>query len=72
MVLWHYGLIFFLASLFFAFCEEDALVLGMGFATNSTILPALFEAWGACERRCVGRFMSHNHHLLKKHPNLKP
>ena len=24
--------------------EEDALVLGMGFATNSTILPALFEA----------------------------
>lgn len=24
--------------------KEDALVLGMGFATNSTILPALFEA----------------------------
>jgi 7-keto-8-aminopelargonate synthetase-like enzyme len=26
--------------------KEDALVLGMGFATNSTILPALFEAGG--------------------------
>lgn len=25
-------------------CKEDAMVLGMGFATNSTILPALFEA----------------------------
>jgi 7-keto-8-aminopelargonate synthetase-like enzyme len=26
--------------------KEDALVLGMGFASNSTILPALFEAGG--------------------------
>lgn len=27
-------------------CKEDAMVLGMGFATNSTVLPALFEAGG--------------------------